>query len=59
MTKLDHAIPAPAQPDPGRDKPITENERAWIDFIRLISMDSDPSPTLRRVQSLRSLLSLD
>jgi len=38
-------------------KPITENERAWIEFIRLLSSDTDPPPTLARVQQLRSLLS--
>lgn len=32
---------------------LSENERAWIGFIRLVSMDSDPAPTLSRVQSLR------
>ena len=36
--------------------PITENERAWIDFIRLASGDSDPPPTLDRVQKLRIML---
>lgn len=38
---------------------LTEHERAWIGFLRLISDDSDPSPTLQRVQALRHALSLD
>ncbi len=33
--------------------PITANERQWIEFIRLASFDSDPPPTLERVQQLR------
>ena len=31
---------------------LTDNERAWIRFLRDISLDSDPAPTLRRVQLL-------
>lgn len=38
-----------------RSKPITENERAWIEFIRLTSCDTDPVPTLEIVQRLRSI----
>lgn len=38
-------------------KPITENERAWIEFIRLASRDSDPAPTLEMVQQVRLLFS--
>ena len=34
---------------------LTENERAWIEFLRLISKDSDPGITLRRVQLLRRI----
>lgn len=37
--------------------PISDNERAWIDFIRLASGDADPPPTLRRVRELRMLFS--
>ena len=37
------------------DNPITENEKAWTEFIRLASYDSDPSPTLETVQALRQI----
>ena len=40
------------------DGPITANERTWIEFIRLTSCDTDPPPTLARVQALRELLRL-
>jgi hypothetical protein len=40
-------------PDDGR---LTENEKAWIEFIRLLSQGSDPMPTLRSVQALRQVL---
>lgn len=33
--------------------PITANERAWIEVIRLASWDTDPGLTLERVQRLR------
>ena len=32
---------------------LTENEGAWIEFLRLISRNMDPPPTLRGVQALR------
>ncbi|SEO67376.1 hypothetical protein SAMN04490248_10935 [Salinihabitans flavidus] len=32
---------------------LTPNERAWLRFLRDISNDRDPMPTLRRVQLLR------
>ncbi len=32
---------------------LTENEIAWLRFLRDISNESDPSPTLARVQLLR------
>lgn len=35
---------------------ISPNELAWIEFIRLASGDTDPPPTLMRVQALRRLL---
>ena len=35
------------------DLPITKNERAWIEIIRLASWDADPKPTLARVQQVR------
>jgi len=34
-------------------KDLTDNERAWLEFLRIISLDRDPAPTLRRVQLLR------
>ena len=37
------------------DRPISQNERAWIDFLRLVSHDCDPAPTLRHVQAIRRL----
>ncbi len=36
---------------------LTKNERAWIGFLRLITVDTDPAPTLKRVQALRLALS--
>ena len=38
-----------------RDRPITPNERFWLEVIRLASWDSDPAPTLERVQKLRMI----
>ncbi len=35
---------------------LTENERAWIGFLRLIFNDMDPAPTLERVQGMRLAL---
>lgn len=34
---------------------LTENEIAWLRFLRDISDDSDPQPTLARVQLLRRI----
>lgn len=34
---------------------ITPNERFWLETIRLASWDSDPAPTLERVQKLRMI----
>ena len=36
--------------------PITDNERDWIDMLRCIVGDADPSPTLPGVQALRRAL---
>ena len=36
--------------------PPTENELAWIEFLRLMFGDSDPPPTLRLVQRVRRLI---
>lgn len=35
---------------------LSENEKAWIEVIRVISCGSDPAPTLARVCALRALL---
>jgi hypothetical protein len=32
---------------------LTDNEVAWVEFLRMISNGRDPRPTLRRVQLLR------
>lgn len=34
---------------------LTQNERFWLEVIRLSSWDSDPAPTLVLVQQLRRL----
>jgi hypothetical protein len=34
---------------------LTPNERAWLRFLREVSNDADPTPTLRRVQLLRRI----
>lgn len=36
-----------------RDREITPSERFWLETIRLASRDTDPAPTLARVQKLR------
>lgn len=36
-------------------RPLTQNERFWLEVIRLSSWDSDPAPTLERVQQLRRI----
>lgn len=38
---------------------ITLNELAWIEFMRLASGDTDPVPTLDRVQRLRQIFERD
>jgi len=38
------------------DSSLTQNERAWVQFIRLTSRNADPAPTLRLVQGLCGLL---
>lgn len=35
---------------------LTENEKAWIEFIRVISCGSDPKITPSRVNALTKLL---
>lgn len=38
------------------DYPPTENELAWITFLRLLTDNRDPAPTLRLIQELRRIL---
>ncbi len=35
---------------------LTENEIAWVEFLRLVTDGSDPGPTFRRVYLLRRIL---
>ena len=37
---------------------LTENEKAWIEFIRVISCASDPKIIPARVRALRQLLDM-
>jgi hypothetical protein len=37
------------------DRPLTENEKFWIEIIRLTTWDTDPSPTLELTQKLRQV----
>ena len=39
----------------GQEDDLPPNERAWLRFLREVSNDSDPRPSLRRVQLLRRL----
>jgi len=41
-----------------RVEDLTANERAWLSFLREVSKDADPSPTLRHVQLLRRICAL-
>lgn len=36
-----------------RDKPVTQNELAWIELLRAICDDEVPGPTLTAVRALR------
>lgn len=49
----------PVRPNTDGMNTFSPNEQAWIDFIRLITLDSDPAPTLRRVQRLRGVFAKD
>lgn len=40
----------------GNWEKLTQNEQAWIEFIRVISCGSDPKVTPARVRALRTLL---
>lgn len=35
---------------------LSQNEKAWIEMIRVISNGTDPAITVERVQDLRALL---
>jgi transcriptional regulator with XRE-family HTH domain len=48
--EMNSALSIRKVPEHGRVS-LTVNEWAWIDFIRLISYDSDPAPTLHRIQN--------
>mgnify|MGYP000674410830 CR=1 FL=1 len=48
-----------ANPHEHSGRALTENECAWITFLRLASRDSDPAPTLKRVQALRQMFELE
>jgi hypothetical protein len=37
---------------------LTENEWAWVTFLRLASCEADPVPTLGRVQTLRGVFEM-
>ena len=51
----DQDINYPAKIEHRSNMTISENERAWIGFIRLASDDTDPAPTLESVQQLRQI----
>jgi hypothetical protein len=55
MTDDDRLDSTSAGESPSRHDDITSNERTWVEFLRLVSADSDPPPTLTRVQRLRSV----
>lgn len=56
--EMNSALSIRKVPEHGRVS-LTVNEWAWIDFIRLISYDSDPAPTLHRIQKLIEIFHVD
>jgi hypothetical protein len=38
---------------------LTENEKAWIEFIRVVSGGRDPKVTQARVTALREMIDRD
>ncbi|MGY3438663.1 MULTISPECIES: hypothetical protein [unclassified Marinovum] len=46
---------APAAPSGQWDK-LSSNEKAWVEFIRVISNGTDPRITAGRVRAMRVLL---
>lgn len=53
MICKDHVSPFPPSDAPLR---FSSNERAWIEFLRLLSCGTDPAPTLKAIQALRQAL---
>lgn len=51
----DEVFTIPTSPT-GTWEDLTPNERAWIEFIRIISNGSDPRITPARVRALLALL---
>lgn len=51
----DTPFTTPTSPS-ARWEDLTVNERAWIEFIRVISNGRDPRPTPARVRALTELL---
>ena len=45
----------PTAPD-GAWEQLSSNERAWIEFIRVISCGSDPRPSVEMVRKLTDML---
>lgn len=54
-TDNDTVFTLPTAPS-GEWESLTTNERAWVEFIRVISCGSDPRITLGRARALRELL---
>lgn len=52
--ETDHAEDRLCMPRPDL-RSLTQNERFWLEVIRLSSWDTDPAPTLERVQQLRRI----
>lgn len=44
---------SPSAPNDTQWFELTDNERAWMEFLRLINLDGLPSPTLALVQAVR------
>ena len=40
----------------GKWEDLTENEKSWIEFIRVVSLGRDPKPTPERVSALTDML---
>ena len=55
LRTLDNERSARARPLGFGPSELTENEVAWVEFLRLISDGRDLGPTLHRVQLLRRI----